>query len=431
MAGNTRSTNKGSTPSKGQLSNAAILDLVNNLSAKMDMMDNSFHLLRSEVSEMRAELNTFKEFEKSLNYTEKLLQDSQQDINDLKVSVNEVHKKCSGIVEELSICKKENISLHDRLLELDTYMRRENLKFSGILEEKKEQTDVTQRKIREFFSAQLGISDSDSIEFQRCHRLGSRSDNGDKDRDIIIRFLRFEDRMKVWNKRRKLAGTKFFINEDFPVEIQQRRQKMLPVFKEARKRQKKVLLLGDKLILEGVRYTVDTLDRLPPEFQLTSLATKKTDHAILFYGSYSFLSNFYPAKFNLDGKTFGNVEQYIQYQKAVHTGDVEIACGILNTDNPVKQHQYGRKLKPTQDQWNDQRAEMFMECAVKAKFQQNDALKKELLDTRNKNLVECNAYDKFWGIGLSMYNAVAMDRTKWKGQNKLGVILVKVRDDIK
>ena len=80
MAGNTRSTNKGSTPSKGQLSNAAILDLVNNLSAKMDMMDNSFHLLRSEVSEMRAELNTFKEFEKSLNYTEKLLQDSQQDI---------------------------------------------------------------------------------------------------------------------------------------------------------------------------------------------------------------------------------------------------------------------------------------------------------------------------------------------------------------
>ena len=276
MAGNTRSTNKGSTPSKAQLSNAAILDLVNNLSAKMDMMDNSFHLLRSEVSEMRAELNTFKEFEKSLNYnyTEKLLQDSQQDINDLKVSVNEVHKKCSGIVEELSNCKKENISLHDRLLGLDTYMRCENLKFSGIPEEKKEQSDVTQRKIREF-SAQLWISDSDSIEFQQCHRLVGRSDNGDKDRDIIIRFLRFEDRMKVWNKRRKLAGTKFFINEDFPVEIQQRRQKMLPVFKEARKRQKKVLLIGDKLILEGVRYTVDTLDRLLPEFQLTSLANEE------------------------------------------------------------------------------------------------------------------------------------------------------------
>ena len=171
MAGNTRSTNKGSTPSKAQLSNAVILDLVNNLSAKMDMMDNSFHLLRSEVSEMRAELNTFKKFEKSLNYTEKLLQDSQQDINDLKVSVNEDNKKCSGIVEELSICKKENISLHDGLLELDTYMRREKLKFSGILEEKKEQSDVTQRKICEFFSAQLGKSDSDSIEFQRCHRL--------------------------------------------------------------------------------------------------------------------------------------------------------------------------------------------------------------------------------------------------------------------
>ena len=89
----------------------------------------------------------------------------------------------------------------------------------------------------------------------------------------------------------------------------------------------------------------------------------------------------------------------------------------MNTDNPVKQHQYGRKLKPTQDQWNDQRAEMFMECAVKAKFQQNDVLKKELLDTGNKNLVDWNAYDKFWGIGLSIYNADAMDRTKWKGQN--------------
>ena len=50
---------------------------------------------------------------------------------------------------------------------------------------------------------------------------------------------------------------------------------------------------------------------------------------------------------NLDGKTFESVEQFVQYQKAIHTGDVETACGILNSDDPVKQHEYGKKLKPT------------------------------------------------------------------------------------
>ena len=34
-----------------------------------------------------------------------------------------------------------------------------------------------------------------------------------------MRFLRYQDRMKVWNNRRKLAVTNFFISEDFPGEI--------------------------------------------------------------------------------------------------------------------------------------------------------------------------------------------------------------------
>ena len=316
-------------------------------------------------------------------------------------------------------------------MELDVYIRRENLKFSGISMDKNEDIDSTQRKIREFFSSQLGIINSDTIEFQRCHRLGGRSDIDTKGRDIIVRFLRYQDRMKVWNNRRKLAGTNYFISKDFPGEIQKRRQRLLPVFKEAKRRQKKVSLVADKLILEGVRYTVESLDKLPPELQLTGLSMKITDHAVLFYGSDSYFSSFYPAKFNLEGKTFESVEQFVQYQKAIHTGDVETACGILNTDDPVKQHQYGKKLKPSKDQWNEIRAESFMESAVKAKFQQNDQLKSELLKTGNRNLVECNAHDSFWGIGMSIHNVDALDKGKWKGLNKLGSILVKVREDLK
>ncbi len=66
---------------------------------------------------------------------------------------------------------------------------------------------------------------------------------------------------------------------------------------------------------------------------------------------------------------------------------------------------------------------------VKAKFDQNEHLKKLLLDTRDKRLVECNPYDSFWSCGLPLKDTVTiLDTQNWPGENNLGDILKCVRD---
>ncbi len=68
---------------------------------------------------------------------------------------------------------------------------------------------------------------------------------------------------------------------------------------------------------------------------------------------------------------------------------------------------------------------------VKNKFEQNKPLLLKLLATEDTTLVECNASDKHWSCGLSLYNRQRNDPLKWPGKNYLGDCLVKVRNELK
>jgi ribA/ribD-fused uncharacterized protein len=418
------------SPSKVE-SDVTMKEMFKTLSAKIDKMDTSFQLLCNEVSEIRVEINGFKEIEKSLEFTQGIVDETKKDISDLKEISSKQEDKQAEMSHQIADYKLQNNILKERILQLDTYIRRENLKFSGISEETNELAVATQAKLREVFSKNLGISNPQGIEFQRCHRLGVKSVNVQKNRDVIVRFLRYEDRMTIWNNRFRLKGSGIYINEDLPIEVEQRRQKLYPIYREALNQKKKASLVADRLIVDSVRYSVDNLDNLPLELQLKNISTRSTDSAVLFHGVHSIYSNFHFAKFELDGKTFVTSEQCFQYEKARRCGDDETSSKIMDTIDPVQQYYLGRKLTPTQDQWDNVRAEQVMEMAVKAKFAQNEDLKNELLLTGKKQFIECNAHDKLWGVGLSINNVDALDKSKWMGQNLLGNVLVNVRESLK
>ena len=93
-----------------------------------------------------------------------------------------------------------------KLLYLEAYSRRENLKFEGIpetfvtreedgaIQRGEGSTENTKAVLNEFLERVLGIDDARSIEYQRVHRMGKpRKENG-RERIIIARFLRFSDR---------------------------------------------------------------------------------------------------------------------------------------------------------------------------------------------------------------------------------------------
>ena len=131
---------------------------------------------------------------------------------------------------------------------------------------------------------------------------------------------------------------------------------------------------------------------------------------------YRFLSNFYEAKVEYDGLVFGSAEAAFQAQKCVNAEEK----AQFTSFGPSKSKGVGRRVQLRPD-WEQVKAGL-MEEIVRAKFTQNADLAKKLLATGDKLLVEGNTWgDVFWGV----------DTRSGKGQNRLGRILMKVRDELK
>lgn len=162
----------------------------------------------------------------------------------------------------------------------------------------------------------------------------------------------------------------------------------------------------------------------------------ETDSDIYFYGQnnvYGFMSNFYRCKFvDNDGIVYNCTEQYFMYKKCMifEPDNLELKNSILTETLPSKIKAYGRKVKNYNEvTWNSIR-EQVMYDANKLKYTQNNNLKDKLLQTGNKNLYEASKSDKIWGIGYSSIDAQNIDK-KYYGQNLLGKILMKLRDELK
>ena len=63
-------------------------------------------------------------------------------------------------------------------------------------------------------------------------------------------------------------------------------------------------------------------------------------------------------------------------------------------------------------------------------FAQNDSHRRYLFKTHPNALVYCSPTSTFWGVGLSKGEKECLDPAKWKGANKLGDLLTKVRDEM-
>lgn len=138
-------------------------------------------------------------------------------------------------------------------------------------------------------------------------------------------------------------------------------------------------------------------------------------------------SNFQPCKIIYQGLTFPTTEHAFMWAKAEFFGDQQAKLKILQTDNPKEAQNIGREVKNYDDtKWNAVRYQIMYDINL-IKYQQNPQLAKCLLSTGMKTLVETNGKDKIWGIGLYASDDRVLDESKWKGENRLGKVLMRVR----
>lgn len=141
---------------------------------------------------------------------------------------------------------------------------------------------------------------------------------------------------------------------------------------------------------------------------------------IYFYSrssEYGWLSNFSPHGFELDGLYWPTVEHYFQAMK--FPGDT-IQEKIRRLSSPKEAKKLGRtRMVPIRPDWEHVKEEV-MHYAVKAKFIAHEDIRRMLLDTGERTLIENAPGDYYWGCGKT-----------GTGRNRLGVILEQVRRELR
>lgn len=156
-----------------------------------------------------------------------------------------------------------------------------------------------------------------------------------------------------------------------------------------------------------------------------------TDNSDNFYfwghsGEYACLSNWSATPFEKDSLLFLTSEHYMMYEKAMLMNDARTAIKILNAFSPKEAKRLGRTVKNwDESKWVEHRERIMYEGCM-AKFQSNPDIKKTLLSTYPKHLVEASPFDSIWGIGMKATHKDVEDKSKW-GLNLLGKTLDRVR----
>ena len=142
-------------------------------------------------------------------------------------------------------------------------------------------------------------------------------------------------------------------------------------------------------------------------------------------------SSFYDTVFKLDDVEYKSAEHAFQAIKSKTFGDDEHFAKILKAKSAQSAKSFGKKVEKFEESvWNEKKDEV-MKSILRAKFSQNPEIRKKLLDTGDKLLAEANPRDTYWGIGTSSSTAIAKNPTKWKGQNKLGKMLMELRTELR
>lgn len=132
-----------------------------------------------------------------------------------------------------------------------------------------------------------------------------------------------------------------------------------------------------------------------------------------FRHQYFFLSNFYLIPILYQDIRYPSSEHAYQASKVE---DVIVKLHMTNF-SAYQAKQLGRTYPPRSDRL------IIMEDILRIKFSHKE-LKEKLLITGHEYLLEGNTWnDRFWGAVLI--------NNKWQGENHLGKILMKIRNDLR
>lgn len=149
------------------------------------------------------------------------------------------------------------------------------------------------------------------------------------------------------------------------------------------------------------------------------------DEIILFYNGT--MCQWYPSPFSFNGIRYNCAEQWMMAAKALFFKDFYAYEKVMKSEDPREQKAIGRKVSLFDEKaWDSVSFDVVLNGNT-LKYGQNPRLLEILLSTGQRELVEASPTDCVWGVGLAEDDPKALDKNQWRGENRLGKVLMKVR----
>lgn len=339
--------------------------------------------------------------------------------------LHEVDKKVDQKVGSLAQ------DLSHKELTKQAFSNRHNLIITGLPEDS---TKSVFELTKDFLGNTLGIKD---VDIGSPYRIGSPpGTDSSYARPIFIKFQHISHRNKVWRKRQEITAEDGVnvtrIQADIPKKLREDLRTMYRIVKAASTipKYQSAAVREYALFLDGQEYLPNQLESLPYQLRPSTLASRSSDKAIVFFSKHCFMSNHFPADFCVQGLKFHNVEQFLAYKRSTLSGQQQLIQKALHTVNPVEAKAILNILKEDHVQeWSESRAQWALE-GLRAKFNQNAKLAEKLCKTKNLKLGEASR-NQTWAIGMDLDNPHVLDVSKWlpKG-NLLGRSLMEIRAEL-
>ena len=153
---------------------------------------------------------------------------------------------------------------------------------------------------------------------------------------------------------------------------------------------------------------------------------QKSKHGI----TKSCFSQWYESPFAHEDITYKTAEHFMMAEKAKLFNDTKAFNKIISAEEPGKAKRIGREIVNFEEQiWLKNRFKIVQQANL-LKFSQDPELKKFILNTENRVLVEASPVDPIWGIGMASDHPDVESPKLWKGLNLLGFALMLVRDEL-